>query len=145
MALARVDEDREKANRIEQLILSVPQVDLNTSHVVAGGLYARTIVIPAGTILTGAVPNKDHINVVHGDISVTTDEGVKRITGYLVFPAKAGRKRVGLAHAETHWTTLIETALTEIEDIENEVTDEADMLQTRQAGISYSPVKRLEG
>ena len=50
---------REKVERLEALILQTPQVDLKTTHCLSGGIYARTIIIPAGTILTGAAHKKD--------------------------------------------------------------------------------------
>src|ERR1700675_2282986 len=55
---------RESVERLEREVLKLPQVDLRTTHVLAGCVYARTIFIPAGTVLTGAVHKKDHVNVV---------------------------------------------------------------------------------
>lgn len=129
---------------LEAHLLTLPQVDLGTTHVVHGGMYARTILIPAGTMLTGALTNCDNICVICGDITVTTDDGPQRLTGYHVIPAKAGAKRVGAAHADTWWTTLWPTDLSDVADIENEVTDEADHLQTRRPCIEYSTNPLLE-
>lgn len=131
--------------RLEQAILQGPQIDLRTEHVLSGGVYARTIFIPAGTALTGATHKKDHVNVVCGDISVTTDEGVKRITGYHVLPSKAGIKRAGIAHADTVWTTLCKTDLTDIEDIEDELVEESARLQTRIQAIEKEQFELVEG
>ena len=123
--------DNEKVSILEAEILKLPQVDLGTQHELSGKVYARTIYIRAGVVLTGAKHNHDHINIVFGDITVSTDEGMKRLTGYHVLPTKAGMKRVGFAHAGTYWTTCSYTELTEIEAIEDELTDESEMLQTR--------------
>jgi hypothetical protein len=117
---------------LESALLQMPQVDLQTSHVVHGGLCARTILIPAGTVLTGALTAKDNVCVICGDITVTTDAGPQRLTGFHVIPANAGAKRVGIAHADTWWTTLHRTELTDIKAIEDEMTPEAAQLQTRQ-------------
>jgi hypothetical protein len=46
----------------------------------------------------------EHLNICSGDISVWTEQGMKRITGYAVLPSLPGAKRVGLAHADTMWT-----------------------------------------
>lgn len=134
----------EKVEALEALILKHPQVDLQTKHELSGGVYARTIFIPAGTVLTGARHKKDHVNIVFGDITVSTDDGMKRITGYHVIPTKAGMKRVGFAHADTAWTTVCQTELTDIEEIENELVEEAEKLQTRQLTIATETVNRLE-
>ncbi len=122
---------REKVERLEQILLQGPQIDLKTTHKLSGGLYARTIQIPAGTVLTGAAHKKDHINIVQGDITVSTDEGMKRLTGQHVMTTKAGNKRVGLAHGDTTWTTVCQTFLTDLEEIENELVEEPERLQTR--------------
>lgn len=137
--------DRDAVCRLEQAILQGPQVDLRTEHVLSGGVYARTIHIPAGTVLTGATHKKDHINVVCGDISVTTDDGVKRITGYHVLPSKAGIKRAGIAHADTVWTTLCKTDLTDIEAIEDDLVEESDRLQNRMQAIEKEQFDLVEG
>ena len=91
---------------LERLILAVPQIDLQTQHELLGKVYSRTIYIPAGTVLTGATHKKDHINIVFGDITVSTDDGMKRLIGHHVIPTKAGIKRAGFAHVDTIWTTL---------------------------------------
>ena len=82
-------------------MLKFPQVDCKTTHVIHGGMYARTIFIPAGTVLTGAKTNVENICILSGDISVSTDEGLKRLVGFTVIPANAGFKRAGFAHADT--------------------------------------------
>lgn len=137
--------DMDAVCRLEQAILQGPQVDLRTEHVLSGGVYARTIHIPAGTVLTGATHKKDHVNVVCGDISVTTDDGVKRITGYHVLPSKAGIKRAGIAHADTIWTTLCKTDLTDIKAIEDDLVEESDRLQNRMQAIEKEQFDLVEG
>lgn len=129
--------------RLEEAILQTPQVDLETQHCLSGGMYARTITIKAGTVLTGATHKTDHVNIVHGDISVTTDAGVKRLTGYHVLPTKAGSKRAGYAHADTMWTTICKTELVCIEDIEDELVEESANLQTRLNAIGNTELKEI--
>ena len=130
--------------QLEGFLLSLPQVDLGTTHFVHGKVSARTILIPAGTVLTGAQTNLDNICIICGDITVTTDAGPRRLTGYHVLPANAGAKRVGAAHADTWWTTLHHTDHTDILAIEDEMTDEAYGLQTRRA-IACDDKPQIEG
>ena len=140
MTLATISD----VKRLEELILQAPQVDLLTTHNLENGMYARTIYLQPGTVLTGAVHKTDHINIVFGDITVTTDEGVQRITGYHVINTKAGSKRAGFAHAATAWTTICKTTKTSLEEIEDELVEDAGMLQTRQPAIASNHVKQLE-
>lgn len=123
--------NRAKVEELEAHVLQLPQVDLHTTHELSGGVYARTIVIPAGTVLTGAAHKKDHLNIMQGDITVSTDDGMKRMSGQHVIPTKAGMKRVGYAHSETIWTTICHTNLMDIESIEEELVEEPERLQTR--------------
>jgi hypothetical protein len=133
----------EKVRAMEDYMLQFPQVDLSTTHLVFGGMYARTILIPAGTMLTGALTELANICVMCGDITVTTDDGTKRLTGFHVLAAKPGAKRAGIAHSDTYWTTLIPTDLTDITDIEESMTTEAAGLQTRR-GLEFAQKPVLE-
>lgn len=129
----------ERVAALEQQILALPQVDLDTTHAVHGGMYARTIRIPPGTVLTGALTNADNLCIVSGDITVTTDDGPRRLVGYHVLPARAGFKRAGFAHAETFWTTVIPTDETDIAAIEDSFTDESEHLQNRTLALPVTP------
>jgi hypothetical protein len=131
--------------RLEDLILQGQQVDLMTTHAMQGGMYARTVYLKAGTVLTGATHKTDHLNVVVGDISVTTDEGMTRLTGHHVIETKAGMKRAGYAHSDTVWTTICKTDKTDLQDIENELVVESDKLQTRHPELMANIPKHLEG
>jgi len=117
----------------EDVLLTLPQVPIETHTLVHGGMCARTIVIPAGTTLTGALTNMDNICIVSGDIVVTTDEGVQHIEGFAVLPAKKGAKRAGKTNSLTYWTTVWPTSLTDVTAIEEEMTPEASRLGSRRA------------
>ena len=134
----------EAVRDLEQCLLDHPQVDLGVSHVIHGGMCARTGMIPAGTVLTGALTNMDNICVMYGDITVTTDEGAQRLTGFNVLPAKAGAKRAGVTHSDTWWTTILQTDLTDIVSIEDAMTDESVLLLTRRPGIQFEEKTILE-
>jgi hypothetical protein len=126
----------EEAKAFEQALETLEQINLPTHHLIHGKMYARTIFVPAGTALTGVLTKLDNICIVIGDISVTTDDGVVRLTGYNIIPATKGYKRVGYAHADTYWTTLIPTENTTVEEIENEMSEESHLLQSRQNAIT---------
>ena len=136
--------DPESVRALESVLLQLPQIDLQTSHLFGGGMCARTILIPAGTVLTGALTECDNLCIVCGDITVTTDEGPQRLTGYHVIAAKRGAKRCGVAHADTWWTTIFRTDATDVQTAEDEMTREADQLQTRREGIEYRRADLLE-
>jgi hypothetical protein len=83
------------------------QITIEARHYFAHGLYAREITIPKGCVLTGKIHLFEHINIISkGEISVMTDEGIKRIQAPATIISKPGIKRVGWAHEETVWTTV---------------------------------------
>ena len=130
-----VDDANKSVRALEGRLAALPQVDLNTTMLVHGLMCARTILIPAGTVLTGVETNIDNICVVSGDITVTTKDGPRRLTGFNVISALAGFKRAGVAHADTYWTTIHHTHLSDHGEIEAEMTPEPELLQTTRLRI----------
>lgn len=133
MLVPRAVPTPDRVRELEAELMKLPQVQLLTEMFAHGRMACRTIFIPAGVLLTGAETNCDNLCIMSGDITVTTDDGPQRLTGFHVIPARAGAKRVGRANADTWWTTIWHTDLTDCTEIENEMTDEADKLQTRRA------------
>lgn len=100
---------RKKIYALEAEVASLPQVELPLEHHFADGVYVRTMFIPKGTCLTGKVHRHDCVNIVHGDISVVTEHGSRRVTALgspQRFSSPAGIKRAGYAHEDTYWTTV---------------------------------------
>lgn len=94
---------------LEAAMLDMPEhiIQFETRHFFAPGLYARQILIPAGTVLTGKIHRTAHINVVSkGRIVVATEEGEREIEAPYTFVAPAGTKRAGCALEDTVWTTF---------------------------------------
>jgi hypothetical protein len=93
--------------RLEQAIYSLPRVEIPVSHDFCKGIYARTIVIPAGTVLTGAVHKDECFFLVrNGAILITTDkEPIKAETGFMSI-TKPDTKRAGFALVDTMVTTF---------------------------------------
>lgn len=137
--------DPDAVRALEALMLQLPQIDLHTTQAAHGGICSRAILIPAGVDLTGAQTNLDNLCAVLGDIEVTTDQGPRRLTGFHLLPANKGAKRMGRTLGPTLWITMWRTDLTDPVAIENEMTNEAEGLQTRRPGIEYAASAALEG
>lgn len=92
----------------EEFAKTKEQVDIPVKHYMHGNMYAREITIPKDTFITGQLYKFDHFDVmIKGDITVSTDEGVrKRLSGYNVFKGLSGKKRAGYAHEDTTWITF---------------------------------------
>ena len=120
-----------KARRIEAAGLCHPQVSIKTSHLFHAGTYARTIRIPAGVVLTGALIKRATVLSLSGHATVLIGDDSIELCGYHVIPASAGRKQVFLAHADTELTMIFPSSATTLEEAEAEFTDEAHLLMSR--------------
>lgn len=136
---------RQQILNIEKFILDGPQVETPTTHYFSPGIYAREMFIPAGTVLTGAVHKTEHLVQFSGDITVLTDDGMQRLTGRHTFISKPGVKRVGYAHADTWCTGFFATTKTDIEELENDLVEDAHLLQTRQGVLEHANNLKLGG
>ena len=132
---------RAQIERFESVLMDLPQADIKHVHRFAPGLYIREITIPAGVLATGAVHRFEHLSImVRGDMTVLTDRGVERISGYHCWVAPAGTKRVGIAHEETVWMTVHAnpTNETDVDAIEDRLfEDAANLLRRRVATLSH--------
>jgi hypothetical protein len=120
---------------LEQDLRSVvPQLPVETHHVLHGGMYARTIIIPAGCVLTGALIRVPTLLIIDGNVTVGT--GVEAVTmcGRRVLAGSIGRKQAFLAHKDTYLTMVFATSAKTVEEAEDEFTDEAHLLLSRQPG-----------
>ena len=93
--------------RLEAELLKLPQVDMPVTHAFCAGLYARTMHIPAGTILTGAVHKEESFFLVRkGELIVSTDSGPKTIRQGDMSVSKIGTKRAGITLTDVEVTTF---------------------------------------
>jgi hypothetical protein len=102
-----VSEDHLQVYQLEAELLKLPQIDLPIDHAFCAGMYARTMHIPAGTILTGAIHREESFFLVRkGDLIVSTDDGPKRLGAGDMSISKIGTKRAGIALTDVEVTTF---------------------------------------
>lgn len=112
---------RAKVEAAEDEIRKLPPVELPVRHHFAKSTYGRELFIPKGTILTGKIHKYTQLNVlVAGDISVLTEDGVKRVQPPFVVVSPAGTKRIAYAHEDTIWLTIHGTDETDVDRIEQQ-------------------------
>jgi len=93
--------------RLEAELLKLPQVDMPVDHDFCNGLYARTMHIPAGTILTGAVHREESFFLVRkGELIVSTDDGPLTLRSGDMSVSKIGTKRAGITLTDVEVTTF---------------------------------------
>jgi hypothetical protein len=117
--------------RLEKVAREQPQTPIETQHVFHAGMYARTVMIPAGHMITGALIKIPTILIVSGEAILYGSEGAVRSDGYRVFSASAGRKQAMVALTDTYLTMLFPTQAKTVDEAECAFTDETDLLITR--------------
>lgn len=103
---------------LENTLLKQPQADIPVDHVCGPGWIARTMYVPKGAIITGAVCSipQSHI-MTKGDITLITEDNAERIVAPFMTVSGPGVKRVGFANEDTVWTTIWITDETDPEKI----------------------------
>lgn len=129
-----------KVYRLEDFAKKMPQVDIETSHAIHGGMYARTIIVPAGVMLTGALVKIATTLIINGDVVMYIDGEAKELHGYHVFAASANRKQAFVAQTDTYITMIFPTNAKTVEEAEEQFTDEAHLLFSRNSDARNSMV-----
>ena len=113
---------REQVMQLESAINSHPnQVNLDddTYHHFAPGIYLRELFIPEGVVITGAIHRTKHLTIVaNGTVRITTDDGVKELTGPAVFVSEIGAKKAIYAITDATVMNPLPTMETDIMKIE---------------------------
>lgn len=134
----------ESAQILTGLVKAAPQIELETNHFFSGGLYARELVIPAGTVLVGKVHLKDGIfTVSKGKISVYANGSVSILEAPFTGTSFKGTARIGYAHTDTVFTTYHCTGALSIGSAEDDlVVEDYDSYLAR---IEAEMNNKLEG
>jgi len=147
MQAVHVPDLREKVAALESQMLQLPQVVMTPVHHFADGLYARELLIPAGTVIVGKVHKAEHLNfLMQGDITVFTDDGMKRLQAPCIMRSAPGMKRVGFTHTDTIWCTVHaveEKEGCDLEELENKLT--VCTMDDYDAFLAEIPREALEG
>ncbi len=124
--------------RMESMAAEQPQVAIATVHRFHAGLYARTIKVPSGVMITGVLVKVATLLVVDGDcLAYIGNDQPLHLKGHQVLPASAGRKQAFFALQDTTLTMILASAAKTVDEVEREFTDEADIL------LSHRGVNRV--
>lgn len=107
---------QERIRAIEKMMLEMPQQEIPVQHTFGPGFYARTITIPADTVLVGDEHATEHIFFVSkGEITLVTDGEPLRVSAGFQAVCKPGMKRAGYAHTEVVCTNIHITTETNLD------------------------------
>ena len=120
-----------KVKLLESLMLKQMQVPIPVNHFIHGGMYVRSVMIPAGTIITGALIKIETSLVMNGHAMIHTGEKWIERSGYNVIPAAAHRKQIFVAISDINLTMFFPTAAKTVKHAEEQFTSEFGLLQNR--------------
>ena len=119
----------EKVERFTRELAKLPQVPaFKTEHELYGGMYARTMHIPAGVIAVGRTHKHDHYFMcVSGEAAICSEEGTRTFRAGDFIKSSAGVRRLGFAITDTILRTIHRTDCMSIDDLEDDLIDEDEI------------------
>jgi hypothetical protein len=128
----------------EAKMRAMPQIHLQTRHVLHAGMYARTIHVQAGVAFISVLIKVPTVLIVHGHCRVFAGESWRDLEGYNVIPACAGRKMVYITFAATDITMVFPSKAKCVEEAERQFTDDPETLLSRHCADDIVTITGVE-
>lgn len=117
----------DRVRKLERYLATLDQVHVGLEHEFIDGLYKRTMRVPAGTVLTGAIHKVKHMDVMtEGSMIVVTPGGTKQIDAPFTMTTTPGVKKCGIALTDVVWCTFHAAPYDTIEEMEAHIHSEGD-------------------
>jgi hypothetical protein len=113
--------------RFEDFLKALPQVSLKRENLLHAGCYCRTLYVPAGIVLTGALMKLPTILIVSGHVRMTVGNDIQESVGYRVLACEAGRKTAFRTITDTVMTCIFATTASGVEEAVGQMTDDTLM------------------
>lgn len=102
---------REKIIRLESAINSksesLGEDPFPLTHTFTPGIYCREVAAPKGMLIVTKIHKTEHpIFMLKGEVSILTEEGVKRVKAPCMMISPIGVKRVVYTHEDTVWINV---------------------------------------
>lgn len=116
----------EMLDRVESQMIEIGESEFETSGFLVGGMYVRSIFIPAGSFLTSKVHRSDHPFILSaGSIVIYTEDGGEQVLhAPYIDITKAGTRRFAKALTDCLWTCIHRIDKTTDKTTEKEIEDE---------------------
>jgi len=114
------------------------KVIADTKHYQIKGIYARTMFIPAGTLVTGKIHNFESIGILaQGTMRITNGNTSVIVSAPYITIDEPGIKRLGYAETDCTFISVHRTDAEDIADIEEElVSDTFEQYEIKRLGES---------
>lgn len=135
---------RKSIEDLQTAAASLPQIELETKHYWADGLYCRELFRPADTLIIGKCHKLEHLYVVlSGTVTIAGDGYRETVTGPKVFVSKPGTKRAVYAHTDATTMTVHRTDETDLDKIEAELIEEDETAMFDAYNVLKNTIKEL--
>jgi len=136
---------REKVEKLQGEISKLPQYEPITKHYFHAGMYCREVFRHEGVLIVGRIHKKEHFYVIaSGTVIITTDDGVKTITGPQVIMSNPGAKRAVYAVTPATCMTFHVTESRSPDEAEIEMVEqEAEPLFNSQNKLNHKDSEAL--
>ena len=95
---------------VDQTIVDCQEDNSQADHFFGEGVYARSLLIPAGTTVVGKIHKQDRICIIAKGKCTFIDEWQKKtVDAPYIGEFKAGSKTAVFAHTDTVWVACIGT------------------------------------
>lgn len=113
-----------RVDRLKSEMLKMEQYEPETKHYFHAGMYCREVFRHAGVTIVGKVHKKEHFYLVaSGTVTITTDEGLRTVTGPTVLMSKPGTRRAVYAETDAICMTFHRTDSASVEEAEIELVE----------------------
>lgn len=95
---------------MEQTIVNCKDDNSQADHYFGEGVYARSLLIPRGTVVIGHIHKQDRICIIaKGKCTFVDEWGKKTVSAPYIGEFKAGSKTAVYAHTDTLWIACLGT------------------------------------
>lgn len=108
---------------ISSLLGTHKGIECELSHHFVEGKYIRNMYIPGGTFAIGAIHNEDHLTVLcKGSIQLRIGDESIKVSAPAILDTLGGYRKIVFAYEDSVISNVIETELTDIQEIESRYT-----------------------
>jgi len=118
----------EKVRALTGILLQAPQTKFVTEHMLHGGLYTRTVRLPADTVCTAVLILVPTVLITSGKATIYSDDELIHVEGYRVLPGSAGRKIAFVTHSDFSMSMLFTSEAKTVDEAQKEFTPEHELL-----------------
>jgi hypothetical protein len=120
--------ERQAIERLQVELSKLPQLQIETLHYFADGMYLRWVFRPKGALIIGKVHKKQHFYlVISGEVEIRGNGEIKRMKAPCVVVSEPGTKRAVYALEDSVCITIHRVSSQDLECIEREVVENDDL------------------